>query len=151
MEAPRPLRTWLVVHGASHLAGGLALLAAPGLVLQRLGWTTVGPVLPRVVGAAALAIGAASLRAHDAAPEVVRARVRLNLAWSFTAAAALFIYIGAGAPPATWAFLSIFIVLTGVWLNAAIRFRQLDRAGALDETAGADDESPIADEADRSE
>jgi hypothetical protein len=140
MEVPRPLRTWLVAHGVFHLATGLALLATPGLVLRRLGWTAVGPVLPRVVGAAAVAIAGASFLAHDAAPDVVRARVRLNLVWSFTAAAALFAYIGAGAPPATWAFLSIFIVLTGVWFNAAIRFRQLGRAAALDETAEIEDE-----------
>ena len=142
MEVPRPVRTWLVAHGVFHLATGLALLATPGLVLRRLGWTAVGPLLPRVVGAAALAIGAASFLAHDAALEVVRARVRLNLVWSFTAAA-LFVYIGAGAPPAAWAFLSIFIVLTGVWLNAAIRFRQLDRATALDETAAPEDEPEL--------
>jgi hypothetical protein len=143
MEIPRPLRAWLVAHGAFHLATGLPLLVAPGLVLPRLGWTDVGPILPRIIGACAVAIGATSLRARDAAPEVVRARVRLNLVWSFTAAAALFVYIGAGAPPATWAFLSALIVLTGVWFNQAVRFRQLDRAPALDETAGPEDEPEL--------
>jgi hypothetical protein len=140
MEVPRPLRSWLVANAALHLAGGVALLAAPGLLLHRLGWAVVGPIVPRLVGAAALAIGVGSLKARDALPEVIRARVRLNLVWSFTAAAALFAYIGAGAPPATWACLSSFIVLTGVWLHHAIRFRQLDRAATLDETADAEDE-----------
>jgi hypothetical protein len=143
MEVPRPLRTWLVAHGAFHLASGLGLLTAPGVVLRRLGWTEVGPVIPRIVGAGARAHGAASLLARNAGPELVRARVRLNFAWSFTAAAALFAYIGAGAPAATWAFLSILIVLTGVWFNAAIRFRQLDRAPSLDEAAGPEDEPEL--------
>jgi hypothetical protein len=138
MEVPRPLRAWLVANAALHLAAGLPLLVFPGLALHALGWTRVGPVIPRLAGAAALAIGAGSLLARDAAPEVVRARVRLNLVWSFAAAAALFTYIGAGAPPAAWAFLSTLIVLTGVWLHHAIRFRQLDRAAALDDAATPD-------------
>lgn len=144
MEVPRPLRSWLVAHAALHLAAGLALLAVPGAALHALGWTSVGPVVPRLAGAAALTIGLASLLARDASPDVVRARVRLNLAWCFTAAAALFIYIGAGAPPAAWAFLSALIALTGVWLHHAIRFRQLDRAAALDEP-GAEDEHVSSD------
>jgi hypothetical protein len=139
MEVPRPLRAWLVAHAALHVAAGVPLLVCPALVLGALGWTQVGPVVPRLVGAAALAVGAASLFALDAAPQVLRARVRLNLVWSFAAAFALFAYVGAGAPPATWAFLSAFIVLSGVWLHHAIRFRQLDRASTLDDAAPHED------------
>jgi hypothetical protein len=148
MEVPAPVRAWFVAHGAIHVAAALPLLVAPDLALSRLGWTDVHPVAARLVGAALLAIGSASLLARDAAPEVLRARTRLNLVWSFAAAAALFAYVGAGAPPATWAFLSISIVLSGVWLHHAIRFRQLDRAARLDDGAEPDavSEDDVGDE-----
>ena len=140
MEVPRPLRSWLVAHAVVHIGAALPLLVVPGPALSRLGWTVVHPLAARLAGALLLAVGTASFLAREAGPDVVRARARLNLAWSFAAATALFVYIGAGAPPATWAFLSIFIVLSGVWLHHAIRFRQLDRAAALDEPADAEDE-----------
>jgi hypothetical protein len=140
MEVPRQLRSWLLAHAVVHIAAALPLLVVPGLALSRLGWTAVHPVAARLAGAALLAVGTASLLARDAGPAVVRARARLNLAWSFAAATALFVYIGAGAPPAAWAFLSIFIVFSGVWLHHAIRFRQLDHAAALDEPGDAEGE-----------
>ena len=133
MDVSRTLRTWFIAHAAASVLAALPLLLVPELALRRLGWTTVDPVSARLVGAALLAIGGASLFARDAGVDVYRALLRLNLLWSFAAACALFVGIGAGAPPAAWAFLSIFIVLTGVWLHHTIRFRQLDRASRLDE------------------
>jgi hypothetical protein len=144
MEVPRPLRSWLLAHAALAVLAALPLFAAPTLTLLRLGWSAVDPVSARLVGAALLAIGGAAFFARDAGLEVTRALLRLNLLWSFTAAVALFAGIAAGAPPAAWAFLSIFIVLTGVWLHHTIRFRQLERASALDD-------SPIEDEPEASE
>jgi hypothetical protein len=139
MEVPRSLRSWFVVHGALGVAAALPLLVAPGLILRRLGWTAVDPVTARLVGAALLAIGAASTSARDAGIDVTRALLRLNLVWSLAAACALFAGIGAGAPPAAWAFLSIFIAFAGVWLHHAIRFRQLERAATLDDSPENDD------------
>ena len=133
MEVSRSLRSWFLVHAVASLVAGAALLAAPDLALHRLGWASADPVTARLVGAALLAFGAASLSARDATVEVCRAIVRLNTVWSFAAAAALFVGIGAGAPSSTWAFLSIFITFSGVWLHHAIRFRQLERAAALDD------------------
>src|SRR6266436_4629601 len=57
MEVPRTLRAWFVAHALVDLGAGLPLLAAPELVLRRLGWTCVDPVSARLVGAALLAIG----------------------------------------------------------------------------------------------
>jgi hypothetical protein len=139
MELPRPLRTAFLANAAVHVLAALPLLAAPTSTLQRLGWTAVDPVSARLVGAALLAIGGAAFFARDAGAEVTRALLRLNLLWSSAAAFALFAGIAAGAPPAAWAFLSIFIVMTGVWLHHTIRFRQLARAAALDD-------SPLAEE-----
>jgi hypothetical protein len=139
MEVPRSLRTWLVVHAAVDLTAALPLLVAPEFALGRLGWAQVDAVSARLVGAALLAIGAASLFARDASLEVTRAVLRLNVVWSLAGALALFMAIGAGAPPAAWAALSAFIAFSGVWLHHAIRFRQLDRVARLDDEPAPDD------------
>jgi hypothetical protein len=132
MGVPRTLRAWFVAHALVDLAAGLPLLAAPELVLRRLGWTCVDSVSARLVGAALLAIGAQSFLGRDAGVDVYRAMLRLKLVWSLAAAASLFVAIGAGAPPAAWALLSIFIGFAGVWLHHAIRFRQLARVRTRD-------------------
>src|SRR5258708_6295178 len=139
MEVPRTLRTWFVVHAVVDLLAAVPLLAVPELVLRRLGWTCVDPVSARLVGAALLAIGGQSFLGRDAGVEVYRAMLHLKVIWSFTAAASLFVAIGAGAPPAAWAFLSIFIGFAGVWVHHAIRFRQLDRVPASSGPSEPDD------------
>lgn len=130
MEVPRTLRTWFVVHAAVDVLAAAPLLAAPELVLRRLGWACVDPVAARLVGAALLAIGAQSYLGRDAGVPVYRAMLRLKVIWSLAAALSLFVAVGNGAPPAAWAFLSIFIGFAGVWVHHAIRFRQLARAGS---------------------
>lgn len=131
MEVPRTLRTWFVVDAAIDVAAALPLLAAPELALGRLGWTCVDPVAARLVGAALLALGAQSFLGRDAGVAVYRAMLRLKVIWSLAAACALFVAVGAGAPPAAWVMLSTFIGFAGVWVHHAIRFRQLDRVAAL--------------------
>jgi hypothetical protein len=126
MEVPRTLRTWFLVHAAVDVVLAAPLLFAPELTLARLGWTAVDPIATRLVGAALLAIGAQSYFGRDAGSDVYRAMLRLKVIWSFAAAAGLFVGIGSGAPPAAWAFLSLFILFAGVWLHHLIRFRQLD-------------------------
>ena len=141
MEVPRTLRAWFVAHALVDLAAGLPLLAAPELVLRRLGWTCVDPVSARLVGAALLAIGGQSFLGRDAGVDVYRAMLRLKLVWSLSAAVSLFIGIGAGAPPAAWALLSIFICFAGVWLHHAIRFRQLARVSTTSGTPATGDDA----------
>jgi hypothetical protein len=141
MDVPRTLRAWFVADALVDLTAGLPLLAAPELVLRRLGWTCIDPVSARLVGAALLAIGGQSFLGRDAGVDVYRAMLRLKLIWSFVAALSLFVGVGAGAPTAAWALLSIFIGFAGVWLHHAIRFRQLERASASDEPSAPDADS----------
>jgi hypothetical protein len=138
MDVPRSLRSWFVAHGVIAVAASLPLLGAPGLALAHVGWAQVDPAFARLTGAAMLAMGATSLLARDASLEIARVVLRLNLVWSAAAAFALFSGIAAGAPSAAWAGLSFFIALTGVWLNHAIRLRQLDRVSRLDDTPDPD-------------
>jgi len=133
MQVPQSLRTWFIVHGVVDLAAAIPLLVAPDHALRAIGWTSVDPAASRLVGAALLAIGTQSLRVRNAGVEVYRPLLGLKVIWSLAAAAGLFAAIGAGAPPATWAFLSIFIAFAGVWTHHAIRFRQLDRVESLED------------------
>ena len=138
MDVPRTLRSWFVVDALVDVVAAVPLLAAPELVLPRLGWACVDPVSARLVGAALLAIGGQSFLGRDAGVETYRAMLRLKVIWSLTAAAALFVGIGSGAPPAAWALLSIFIGFAGIWVHHAIRFRQLAPTSGDAPDAGGD-------------
>lgn len=146
MQVPQALRIWFVVHAAVDLVLGLPLLIAPEAALPPLGWASVDPAATRLVGAALLALGAQSFLFRNAGVEIVRAVVQLNALWSMLAAAGLMVAVGAGAPAAAWAGLSLFIAFSGVWLHHAIRFRQLaGLAGSREASDEASDEA--ADEA----
>jgi hypothetical protein len=82
--------------------------------------------------------GAASLLVRRHGLAGCRALLDLNLVWSLAAVFGVLAGIGAGAPPAAWAFLSIFIVFAGVWSSLAIRLRQMARADQLDDPVDAD-------------
>src|SRR5437764_498446 len=112
MDIPASLRTWFVVHFAVDVAAALPLLFAPTQVLGLLGWTCVDPVATRLCGAALLGIGIASLTTHRHGACAYRAMLSLKVVWSLAAIFALLAGIAGGAPPATWAFLSIFIAFS---------------------------------------
>jgi len=137
MQVPAALRTWFVVHAAVDVIAAVPLLIAPDLALRALGWSCVDPAATRLVGAALLAIGGQSFLTRNAGVETYRALLGLKVIWSLAAALGLLIAVGNGAPPAAWAFLSIFIAFAGVWTNHAIRFRQLSRARDDDDSAEA--------------
>lgn len=144
---PWSLRTWFRVHCAVDLAAAIPLLLFPGRSLGLLGWTTVDPVATRLCGAALLAIGSASLMVDRYGVAGYRALLGLKVVWSVAAIFAFFAGIAEGAPPAAWAFLSIFIAFSGVWMSYAIRLRQMERVAQLygGSEGGGDDVTDHAD------
>ncbi len=132
---PASLRTWFRVHFVVDLVAAIPLLLFPGRTLGLLGWTTIDPVATRLCGAALLGIGGASALVERHGLAGYRALLGLKVIWSAAAIFALLAGIAEGAPPAAWAFLSIFIAFSGVWMSYAIRLRQLERFGLLDATA----------------
>src|SRR5688572_19174077 len=139
MEVPITLRRWFVAHFVVDFLFGLPLLLAPELLLRPLGWTAVDPASSRLVGAALLAIGSQSYFCRGAGVEVFKTMLDLKLVWSFSAILGLLISIGQGAPPAVWAFLSLFIAFAGIWTHYRIRFKQLAAASQLDESSPEED------------
>ena len=128
MEIPASLRHWFVAHFIVDLVLGLPLLLAPGTTLELFGFAGAEPVSARLVGAALLAIGTQSLIGRFEDVHVYRAMLNLKLIWSSSAIFGLLAGIGAGAPPATWGVLSIFIVFFGVWTHYRVRIKQWARA-----------------------
>jgi hypothetical protein len=128
MDVPPSLRMWFVVDAIVDFLAAAPLLAAPELVLRRLGWTCVDPISARLVGAAMLANAAATFAGRAAGVETYRALLRAKLVWCVAGAASMFVAVGSGAPSAAWVFLSMFVAFAGVWLHHTIRFRQLDGA-----------------------
>jgi hypothetical protein len=138
IPVPASLRTWFRVHCAIDVIAALPLLLFPARILGLLGWTTVDPVATRLCGAALLGIGGASVLVDRHGLAGYRALLSLKVIWSVAAIFALLAGIAEGAPPAAWAFLSIFIAFSGVWMSYAIRIRQLERFGLLDATTSDD-------------
>jgi len=134
MEIPASLRNWFVAHALIDVACGVPLLLAPELLLPRLGWTAVDPVMARLVGAALLAIGAQAWRSRVAGVEVYRALLGLNVVWSALVIVGMAIAIGRGAPSAAFVVMSASLALCGVWSHHAIRFRQLSQVSAAADT-----------------
>jgi hypothetical protein len=130
MEIPASLRRWFVAHAIIDGACGIPLLTCPELLLPRVGWTAVDPLMSRLVGAALLAIGAQAWRSRNAGVDVYRALLGLNVVWSAMVIVGMAVAIGQGAPSAAFAVLSASLALCGVWTHHAIRFRQLSRVSA---------------------
>jgi hypothetical protein len=126
MDVPPSLRAWFIVDAIVDFLAAAPLLAAPELMLRRLGWACVDPISARLVGAALLANAAATFASRDAGVEAYRALLRCKLIWCVAGAASMFVAVASGAPSAAWLFLSMFVAFAGVWLHHSIRFRQLD-------------------------
>jgi hypothetical protein len=149
---PSALRLWFIVHFVVDLVFAVPLLLVPEELLPLLGWTAVDPVSARLVGAALMGIGVQSWRSRNAGVPAYRALLSLKIIWSASAIFGLTLAIARGAPPLTFALLSIFLIFCGVWTHHAIRLRQADAAVARREGGGAapsndpsdapDDEAP---------
>ncbi len=141
MDVPPSLRSWFIVDAVVDALAAAPLLAAPELVLGRLGWACVDPISARLVGAAMLANAAATFAGRAAGVETYRALLRGKLIWCVAGAASMLVAVGAGAPSAAWLFLSMFVAFAGVWLHHTIRFRQLD-GGPVGKGSTSDDVEP---------
>lgn len=148
IPVPASLRTWFRVHCAIDVLAALPLLLVPQRILGLLGWTAVDPVATRLCGAALLGIGGASVLVERYGLPGYRALLSLKVIWSVAAIFALVAGIADGAPPAAWAFLSIFIAFSGIWMSFVIRLRQLERFGLLDGTVYQESDSDESDDDD---
>jgi len=114
-EVPNSLRRWFVVHFAADIAFAVPLLLIPELLLPALGWTCVDPVLSRLVGAALMGIGMASLIERNASADTFRSMLNLKIVWATSAVFGIALGLARGGPPVNWSFLVIFAAFLGLW------------------------------------
>jgi len=116
-DVPKGLRTWFVIHFAVDIVFAVPLLLVPKWILPLFGWSAVDPITSRLVGAALLGIGGASLLERNAGREVFRAMLGLKMIWATAALVAITLGILAGGPATAWLFFAIFGVFLVVWIR----------------------------------
>ena len=112
------LKITLIIHIVLAALFGLPLLGMPGRFLGLTGWAPVDPLLSRVLGAALLGFGWLDLRvlrlnSRPTAQPLIEAGILFN---GLAAAGLAWNMLGAGWPWYVWTLLSVFIVLTALWV-----------------------------------
>ncbi|MDP3975518.1 MAG: hypothetical protein Q8P95_01235 [bacterium] len=110
---PVSLRRWFLFHFAIDMLFGIPLMIAPGFLFDLFGIAGENFLMARMVGAALIGIGGASLVVHRAGTEVFLALLNLKLIWASSALVAIGLSIWEGGPQIFWLFFAIF---AGFWL-----------------------------------
>ena len=116
------LRIWFLVHFVLDIAFAIPLLFFTGQFLTALGFQTGDPLPARLVGAALVGIGGASLAMHKKGVEAYRAMLTLKLLWSGSAILALAVALPQNQSAAVWLLLTVFALFFFIW---AYYFRRL--------------------------
>ena len=122
-EVPKSLRGWFVVHFAVDMIFAIPLLLLPELTMPLLGWPVVDPITSRLVGAALLAIGVASLLERNAGRDVFKAMLNLKIVWASGAVFGIGLGMAVGGPPLAWIFFAVFAAFLGLWVYYRVTLR----------------------------
>ena len=122
---PKNLRTWFVIHFIVDYLFGIPLLIAPVWMLTLFGWQTVDPFTARLVGAALIGIGGASLLECNASAETFRAMLNLKLLWASAAIIGMTATMLTGSYPLIgWGMIAIFVAFFFVWLYYRLQLEE---------------------------
>ena len=114
---PKSLRTWFLIHFVADYLFAIPLLIAPVWMLSLFGWQTIDPFTARLVGAALIGIGGASLTERNASVEAFRSMLNLKLLWASAAILGMTItMLGGGYPLIGWGIVAIFVAFFFIWL-----------------------------------
>ena len=114
---PKSLRTWFLIHFVADYLFAIPLLIAPVWMLSLFGWQTIDPFTARLVGAALIGIGGASLTERNASVEAFRSMLNLKLLWASAAIIGMTVtMLGGGYPLIGWGIVAIFVAFFFVWL-----------------------------------
>ena len=119
------LRTWFVIHFIADYLFGIPLLIAPVWMLTLFGWQTVDPFTARLVGAALIGIGGASLLERNAGVETFLAMLTLKLLWASAAIIGMTTTMLTGNYPLIgWGMIAIFVVFFFIWLYYRLQLKE---------------------------
>ncbi|MCP4143287.1 MAG: hypothetical protein GY755_23865 [Chloroflexi bacterium] len=114
---PKSLRTWFVIHFIADFLFAIPLLIAPVWMLTLFGWPSIDPFTARLVGAALVGIGGASLLERNASAEAFRAMLNLKLLWASAAIIGMTVTMLTGNYPLIgWGIVLIFVGFFFIWL-----------------------------------
>ena len=122
---PQSLRIMFVIHFVADMVFAIPLFVAPQAFLALFGWTSVDPVVSRVVAAALVGIGGESLWGRKADLASFRTMCRLKILWSATACLGFILSLIQGAPWGTWIFLAIFVAFCATWTTFFFKLRAM--------------------------
>lgn len=111
---PLSLRLWFKLHFLIDLLFAIPLIIAPSWILSLFGFTDITPLLARLIGAALVGIGGASL--FTKTKEQFEIMLTLKIIWSVTAIIGLLWSLAEGAPASMWGILMVFVLFSGVWV-----------------------------------
>ena len=115
-RVPASLRTWFLIHFIAEMLFGVPLLLLPVATLAFFGLPVTDVLFARLVGAALLGIGGASLSMRQTGSETYRAMLDLKIIWSLAAIFAISLSLIVGAPKIVWGFLLIFVTFSASWI-----------------------------------
>ena len=114
---PKSLRTWFVIHFIADFLFAIPLLIAPVWTLTLFGWESIDPFTARLVGAALVGIGGASLLERNASADTFRAMLNLKLLWASAAVIGMTATMLSGNYPLIgWGIDLIFVAFFFIWL-----------------------------------
>jgi hypothetical protein len=124
-KVPTSLRYWFLAHFVIDFVFAIPLLVAPLWTLGLFGFETTtseAVLFARLVGAALIGIGGASLFMHKKGMETYSSMLTLKILWSSAAMVAIGISVFEGSAPeeALW-FLRIFIIFNAIWIYYKVR------------------------------
>ncbi|HLC58593.1 MAG TPA: hypothetical protein VJI68_01915 [Candidatus Nanoarchaeia archaeon] len=124
MEVPKSLRIWYVIHFFADILFAIPLFIFPEYTLSLLGFTTIDVVTARLVAAALIGIGTASLLQRNNKIESFQSTLTIKVIWSVTAILGLIISILTNkAPMLTWLIVLIFVIFSGTWIYYKIKLK----------------------------
>ncbi len=118
---PKSLRIWFIIHFIVDIIFALPLMIAPEWFLGLLGFITVDPVASRLVGAALIGIGGASLLVRNKGLESFNSLLTLKILWSVSAIIGIIWSLIEGAPLVMRLVLPVFAIFSAVWIYYKIR------------------------------
>ena len=122
-EIPKLLRIWFIIHFITDMIFAIPLLFFSTWTLNLFGFPLENLLFVRIVGAALIGIGGASLFNYKKEKASYEIMLTLKIIWSLTAILAIIWSIIEGAPKITWLFLAIFIGFSIVWQYYKVKLR----------------------------
>ena len=113
---PNSLRTWFVIHFVLDFLFAVPLIFTPVAFLTLFGWTTIDPLMTRLVGAALMGIGVESYLGRNAGIEAYKGMLNLKIIWSASATFGLILtMVTNNSPIIGWLLVLIFGSFCIIW------------------------------------